>query len=534
MIIELVNKEFKLAKAKSGNKFTLIAILLKAIAACLLIALISYLTYSLDTKISAYSSDSSFDFLVFSIFIMFILGIIEGLVRARKVMFDKKDSIILAPLCISTDSKIIAKMIYVYLYQVIESFIMSFPILVTYGALRQFIPYYYVFCVLYPFIISLFSIGVIFTLVVLVQVIYKFLQNKEWLQFICASVIVVGLCYLYQVCLNLFLKVLDNYSFKDIFSSIFIKAIDGMCPFLLPVYSILSPVIKFKNILSCVLISLGLLLLFLVIGYFLSITFYTIINQRDDHNKNKTGGKYKSIGDMKKGLIKKELMLIFRNSGNTFSYTALLIMLPFLSFAVLSSINTILQKNLRVLLMFVPDMMTLIQMLLLLEFVLVIHSSGSSSFSMEGQNLMNVKLLPINDKLITLTKVLIPLSLTSISYFVTVLACYLTDNITLSSFFFFLFIGLLLLVIMNFGGVVMDMHDLGAVKKKFSTLFSYSVIVYPMLLVLVDIGLDFTIMKGVGILYFDLGLTFILSILVVVFFLKKSSTYFKKMEVRNI
>lgn len=70
----------------------------------------------------------------------------------------------------------------------------------------------------------------------------------------------------------------------------FIKAIDGMCPFLLPVYSILSPVIKFKNILSCVLISLGLLLLFLVIGYFLSVTFYTIINQRDDHNKNKTGG----------------------------------------------------------------------------------------------------------------------------------------------------------------------------------------------------------------------------------------------------
>lgn len=178
--------------------------------------------------------------------------------------------------------------------------------------------------------------------------------------------------------------------------------------------------------------------------------------------------------------------------------------------------------------MFVPDMMTLIQMLLLLEFVLVIHSSGSSSFSVEGQNLMNVKLLPINDKLITLTKVLIPLSLTSISYFVTVLACYLTDNITLSSFFFFLFIGLLLLVIMNFGGVVMDMHDLGAVKKKFSTLFSYSVIVYPMLLVLVDIGFDFTIMKGVGILYFDLGLTFILSILVVVFFLKKSSTYFKR------
>ena len=87
---------------------------------------------------------------------------------------------------------------------------------------------------------------------------------------------------------------------------------------------------------------------------------------------------------------------------------------------------------------------------------------------------------------------------------------------------------------MNFGAVVMDMHDLGAVKKKFSTLLSYSVIVYPMLLVLVDIGLDFTIMKGVGILYFDLGLTFILSILVVVFFLKKSSTYFKKMEVRNI
>ena len=67
MIIELVNKEFKFAKARSGNKSTLIAILLKAIAACLLIALISYLTYSLDTKISAYSSDSSFDFLVFSI-----------------------------------------------------------------------------------------------------------------------------------------------------------------------------------------------------------------------------------------------------------------------------------------------------------------------------------------------------------------------------------------------------------------------------------------------------------------------------------
>ena len=226
MIIELVRKEltYKNEHAKQ-SRFALLRFLLKLIMIGLLGALIWFIFSSLDRKINSYSEDASYHFLVLFLFVVMVISIISATVRARVAIFSKKDARITLTLPIPIETLIIAKVIYIYLKEVMINFVLSFPLLLAYGLNREMHPEYYVFSVFYPAIISIFSVSFALLVVVVVQNFYKIISKSTVTQFVLAALIVIGLCFAYQFVLEMFLNALNDSQIGGMFSSEFVEGL---------------------------------------------------------------------------------------------------------------------------------------------------------------------------------------------------------------------------------------------------------------------------------------------------------------------
>lgn len=462
MFLELLRKEFIERKndEKQSVAMFVVSILLRVLLIAGFIAIECFIALTLDKKIVKYSSYGSFDFLVLFLFLMMALSILFTMVKARGVIFNHKDSTVTLPLPIAPSTQVFSKVVYLYIESVLLGWVTSTPLLICYGASRHYIPYYYIFSGLYPLLISIFSVGISLLFALVYQQIYKLIKKSDIAQFIVASVLVVTLCYLYQFVLNLFLTALNDSSIGGVFSSDFVNGLHKARNYFLPVYHLMDAVIEKTNTKAGILIFLGASFLSLIMGVGITsiVYFHEIkIGSRSESKEKK--GKPMRLTTPFKALVRKEMDLLFKDEANLFSYTSLLILCPFLTFAVISSLNSIIYDNLRFYASYFPELVSGINLTLILLFSGVINASASMSMTREGKALIVVKYLPISPLKQILAKIIIPISFSFISLLITEIVLISTGIITVPVFLSSLFIGIVLLVFSNIFGVYSDMHD---------------------------------------------------------------------------
>lgn len=462
MFLELLRKEF-IEKSDEGKQSLFVSVLFLVFRGLLLgcfIALECFIAMSLDKKIVKYSSYGSFDFLVLAMTLTMALSIIFTMVKARKTLFDSNDSQVTLPLPIEPSTQVFSKVTYLYIEAVLFGWMTSTPILVCYGIPRHFIPYYYIFSFLYPFLISIFSIGISLLLTIVYQKLYCLVRKNDIVQFLVACILVITLCYLYQVVLTLFLTALNNSSIGGVFSKDFVETLHKARYYFLPVYHLLDAVIEKANLKSDILITIGASILSLLLGVSLSsIVYFRELKNQNQPTSKKTKEKKLQVVSPFKALLKKETDLLFKDETNLFSYTSLLILCPFLTYAVISSLNSIIYDNLRFYASYFPELVSGINLTLILLFSGVINASASLSMTREGQALIIVKYLPISPLKQILAKIIIPMLFSFLSLFVTVIVLISAGIITLPVFFTSFFVGVLLIIFSNVFGVYCDMHD---------------------------------------------------------------------------
>ena len=469
MFLELLRKEF--IERKNDEKQSIAMLVLSSLLRVLLIAgfiaLECFIALNLDKKIVKYSSYGSFDFLVLFLFLMMALSIVFTMVKARGVIFNHKDSTVTLPLPIAPSTQVFSKVVYLYIESVLLGWVTSTPLLICYGATRHYIPYYYIFSGLYPLLISIFSVGISLLFALVYQQIYKLITKSDIAQFIVASVLVVTLCYLYQFVLNLFLTALNDSSIGGVFSSDFVNGLHKARNYFLPVYQLMDAVIEKTNIKAGILIFLGASFLSLTLGVGMTsiVYFHEIkIGSRSESKEKK--GKQMRLTTPFKALVRKEMDLLFKDEANLFSYTSLLILCPFLTFAVISSLNSIIYDNLRFYASYFPELVSGINLTLILLFSGVINASASMSMTREGKALIVVKYLPISPLKQILAKIIIPISFSFLSLLITEIVLISTGIITMPVFLSSLFIGIVLLAFSNIFGVYSDMHDKEGENRK--------------------------------------------------------------------
>ena len=540
MFLELLRKEF--IKRKNDEKqslaMSILSIFLRLLLLSAFIGLECYIALSLDKKIVQYSSYGSFDFLVLSLFVLMALDIVFSMLKARKSIFDHEDSLVTLPLPISPSTQVLSKIVYIYIESVVFVLFTSTPLLICYGARRGFIPYYYIFSCLYPILISFFAVGLSLILSIGYQQIYKLIKKSDIAQFVSASIIVISLCFLYQFVLNLFLTALNDSSIGGVFSMDFVNSLHQARTFFLPVYYLLDSVIEQTRIASDILIFIGASLLSLVVGIAVaSVSYFHDIKQGDyQSKKEKKKTKKILLASPLKMLIKKEMDLLFKDEANLFSYTSLLILCPFLTFAVISSLNSIIYDNLRFYSSYFPELVSGINLALILLFAGVINASASSSMSREGKALIIVKYLPISPWKQILAKTLIPIVFSFLSLLVTDIVLISTGVITLPVFFTSLFIGMILLIFSNVFGIYCDMHDKEGENRKIKLSFFNEAI--PLILPILIFGLFFllsiyTSLPSWALYLFASLFSFLVLLPIFIFPKKRFEKAFIKMEVSN-
>lgn len=539
MFLELLRKEFIERKndEKQSVAMFVVSILLRVLLIAGFIAIECFIALTLDKKIVKYSSYGSFDFLVLFLFLMMALSILFTMVKARGVIFNHKDSTVTLPLPIAPSTQVFSKVVYLYIESVLLGWVTSTPLLLCYGASRHYIPYYYIFSGLYPLLISIFSVGISLLFALVYQQIYKLIKKSDIAQFIVASVLVVTLCYLYQFVLNLFLTALNDSSIGGVFSSDFVNGLHKARNYFLPVYHLMDAVIEKTNTKAGILIFLGASFLSLIMGVGITsiVYFHEIkIGSRSESKEKK--GKPMRLTTPFKALVRKEMDLLFKDEANLFSYTSLLILCPFLTFAVISSLNSIIYDNLRFYASYFPELVSGINLTLILLFSGVINASASMSMTREGKALIVVKYLPISPLKQILAKIIIPISFSFISLLITEIVLISTGIITVPVFLSSLFIGIVLLVFSNIFGVYSDMHDKEGDNRK----LKLSVIneLVPLVLPFILFGLFFVLslytkVPSWGLYVIASAFSFVVLSPSVINLKKRLQKTFVKMEVSN-
>lgn len=535
MIVELIRKEFVKGRSNiHSRKITkFLKLLLKLILLGAFIALECFIFVSLDKKISQYSTYGTFDFLVFFLFIMFVIGLFSAALNGRKVIFSKDDRNILIPLPLTNETVVLAKIIYIYLKNALLTLVLTTPLLISFGAIRGQIPYYFIFSCLYPFIMAVAQIAVGLLFIALIEIIYKFIKKHDFIQLLLASILVIGLCYAYKFVLEMFLDALNDSSVGGVFSPEFVNFLHQNTKFMIPVINILDPLINSFNIVSNISTFVGASILTLVVSFFVVTYFYNLFNRRqvDVRSSHGTHKNIKLVTPFK-ALLKKEMDLLFKDSGLTFSYTALLIMCPFLSFSVISALETIVYENLTFYTVYFPEIVNGLNITLILLFASIINSSAALSISREGKALQIVKYIPVHAYKQVLAKIIIPMMLSIISLIITEVVLITTGAISFVAFITSMVIGIIIIVAMNILGVIFDMHDKTPSKHKLSYLVRLISLGYPAVLFVIHFFLSLIKFEGIWLYVIEIGITVIFIALCFINIRKRFVKAFRRMEAK--
>lgn len=541
MIVELLHKEYKENFInnikKASNLKTFFSLLIKLIFISLFIALEVYIYFALDKKLMLFSEYGSLDFLILFLVILLIGSVFTSLNKVRNVFYKRKDSEVLLHLPVNNEEIIFSKIIFTYLYSVLINFVISVPLLFSYGVSRgiedNIYPAFYVLSILYPLLISIFSSGLTLILLPLYNKIYNFLKNKALLQVILGSLLVICLCFIYQYVLDLFINLINDSKVDSIVSMDFINNLHNVTPYLFPVSGLVNVAINRINAFNHLAIALGISLGIILIGFIISSLSYTkFLKNEISSNKKIEPKKISKLTSLTKTLLKKEFILIFRNSNYVFSYTSLLIMQPFLAFVVISSLNGILYENMEMLLIYFPELINGLNILLLLLFSSIISSASLDSYSREDKNLMIVKYLPISPLKQSYIKLTMPLIFSSASLLITNLILISFKEISLNAFLVATILGLLLQVSLVFNGLYIDLIKLNSdLKGNISFLSTLISVVLPLVIFLIHFIMSYFRLSSALIYIIEVILMLSITIISIVPFKKMINKYFIKMRI---
>ena len=136
-------------------------------------------------------------------------------------------------------------------------------------------------------------------------------------------------------------------------------------------------------------------------------------------------------------LIKKELILLFRNSNNLFSFTGLLIVEPFLIYLVVKAINTIFTTGtMSYVFATIPNFLMILDIVIILLMSVIISSGANNFIQNEDKSLRIIKIIPINPLKQLLIKTMIPFIASSIFFFISYLILFITRTISYQPFLF--------------------------------------------------------------------------------------------------
>ena len=456
---------------------------------------IAFIFTNVIKKVDVYKGAAT-AYLTLFLAIVSILMIILNVLRAYKLFFNKKDIEILTTEPVTNSQIIGSKMIYILLMHYVTSLIFVYPIFISYALNQGRSALFYFITIFYPLLSFLFEGGIALLLVYPFKLIIDYLKKHLIIQFIVS---------LYSKVLSLFMTLVVNNNINQLFTTSAIKSVtkftSGMVPVVFLVQFFLGIGVK---ILPYICIAAGIFLLGITLtifafNYFRNVTFA---------NPNRKLKESKKIPSLPMMLIKKELIVLFKDSNNIFSFSGLLIIQPFLMYMVISSINGVFRSgSFQFYSLIIPNIVEILDIALMMLFTIIINTGANSYISNEMKTIRVLKTIPIEPEKQLLYKVLVPFVLSLLSLIISVIVLLACKTISPVHIIFGFILSLAMLVVFEIVSLREEMK-IRANKPKSSFLSTIYAYVIP--IVFLGISVLFTYNKVSVIVPYILSLLIII------------------------
>ena len=395
-MLSLIAKDFKLLfSGNSQNKVSkLLSYVFALVVAILFIVIEVYLFQAIFNKMEAIKGASNSYFSLF-LFIISTLLTVFCIFTAMKLFFNSEDNNKLAALPISDTKIVLSKLIFLFITMYAMNITFNLPLFITYGIIYRKMFSFYFNAVFYPVLLFFFQAGVALLLVYPVKLGLNFLKKHIIIQFITVFIVAFGLAYLYSLALNLFINMVANNNISQIFTTESINTVNNASKFMIPVSFLVDAFVNHTRtaIFPAIAISLGVF----AIGLSVAIYFYNKFLQNNRTDSGSIKKEKLKVEPIRKALIKKELVLLLRNSNFIFSFTGLLMVEPFLSYLIIKSMNTIFTSgSLAYYLASVPNIVAFMDVMLMMLISAIIFQGANSYISNENKAVRLMKSIPIS------------------------------------------------------------------------------------------------------------------------------------------
>lgn len=447
-MISLLAKDFKLMFASGRvGKWRIVSYLLSVLIFALFVAIESYIVAGVLSRLEPYVN-APIAFLSVALFGISALMTLFCLTQAKKLFFNERDMAPLASMPVGNSQIILSKLLFLFLMQYVTELMFTYPVIVAYNVLYGGGRMMFYLGFFYPVLSFPFECGAALILVYPYKLLSDFLKKHAWVQFAVAVVVIFGLCYIYSILLNLFVTLVASNNFDAIINTDTVNMLISAKRFMVPIGWLVDLFfdgnLRMLGIYLCVALGvflLGTMLCIISFNYLRSVSFNSHVRARKFKYKTRS---------VTRALFKKEFVLLFKDSGNLFSFTGLILVQPFLVYLIVTSINTIFRSGIfAYYVALMPNFLPIIDMLMVILISLIISQGANSYISSEGKNIRLIKLFPVGILRQIAIKVALPLMFAAGSVLCSYAVLCIFGGMKVSEALFGLFITLLIQVLFS-------------------------------------------------------------------------------------
>lgn len=473
-MLNLLVKDFKLLFGKGKKSSSKWLSMLMTLLFTILLVIIEVVVF--NTILSKIEDTKSATIAYVNLFltIISVIMIISGLIRAKQLFFNIKDTEQLVVRPVSNSQIIISKLIFLFLTHYALTIVFVYPLLISYSTHFYTRGIFFYMGIFYPAVTFLFEIGIALLFVYPVWLFEKFLKKHFIIRFSLILVILIGGCLIYAKVLDTFMDILTGGNIDYLKSNEVINALLKIRKFCIPnryivdAYFMKSP----SSIRPYLLISLGVFIL----GVSVAIFAFNYVRNFNVTISSKTKEKEYKETSVVKSLFKKEIMLLTKNASYTVSFVGLLIIQPFLIYSVIKVLNQLFRGEMFAsIMLIIPNFVTILDILIVVLFTLIIGQGASDYITMEKKTIKVMKIIPVDPILQLGIKVVIPFALSSVSLIISLVVLVLTKSIGIIPSVFGFLIALILLAIFTVISLTEELKIRNHVPRStlMSNLYSY-------------------------------------------------------------
>ncbi|MBR2029896.1 MAG: hypothetical protein IJ999_03220, partial [Clostridia bacterium] len=430
LLSKQLKEDFNITKGKKFDVFGMLINLIISVAVVALVVLVfnnfisTYLNIEVDKVINVSARQQ--EILTFVYGLVIIAGVVGAIGQITYGLFENDDLKIYISLPLSPNVIVLAKIIAVYLKQIVTSAVVLVPFAVMIGLAGQNGANFYVIMAISCLFVPVVSVALATLLALPFYVVKRFVRSRFTINFVVTTALLALLFWGYSFILGLLEQILGAGELKYIFTAETVAIISAIAKWLVPAANFAAlcfggNFVINAAIIVCFIIFSGTVSYIVIHGLYVYIT-NSRLTRSNSNRALKASLKQHNVFTT---LIKKEFNEVYRSYNYSYQYFSVAILMPLMVVLCTNVASGLLTKLLFV------DVNFELCIFIIAIFGVLTNTFCATNVSREGQLFMSVKAMPIKPHIVIYAKVVFCMIVSFVSVLLAATALYIFKYLTL-------------------------------------------------------------------------------------------------------